>query len=101
MLYYTRAPEGSEGKPGLYTLDPEKGTSSLIKEGKGVFKQTTFDEQGEHLAFLYCADKDSSYKALSLWLSERNAPAREIAARGDQAFPAGWVINENGMVVLE
>lgn len=96
MLYYTRATEGSEGKPGLYTLDPEKGTSSLIKEGKGVFKQTTFDEQGEHLAFLYCADKDSSYKALSLWLSERNAPAREIAARGDQAFPAGWVINENG-----
>ena len=87
MLYYTSA---AEGEAGIFTLNPEKGSPALIKEGKGVFKQTTFDEKGERLAFLYCADKDSSYKALSLWLSEHNAPAKEI--------PAEWVINENGML---
>lgn len=95
MLYYTNA---AEGEAGIFTLNPEKGSPALIKEGKGVFKQTTFDEKGERLAFLYCADKDSSYKALSLWLSEHNAPAKEIATRGNKAFPAEWVINENGML---
>lgn len=95
MLYYTSA---AEEEAGIFTLNPEKGSPALIKEGKGVFKQTTFDEKGERLAFLYCADKDSSYKALSLWLSEHNAPAKEIATRGNRAFPAEWVINENGML---
>lgn len=95
MLYYTSV---AEGEAGIFTLNPEKGSPVLIKEGKGVFKQTTFDEKGERLAFLYCADKDSSYKALSLWLSEHNAPAKEIATRGNKAFPAEWVINENGML---
>ena len=95
MLYYTSA---AEGEAGIFTLNPEKGSPALIKEGKGVFKQTTFDEKGERLAFLYCADKDSSYKALGLWLSEHNAPAKEIATRGNKAFPAEWVINENGML---
>ena len=95
MLYYTSA---AEGEAGIFTLNPEKGSPALIKEGKGVFKQTMFDEKGERLAFLYCADKDSSYKALSLWLSEHNAPAKEIATRGNKAFPAEWVINENGML---
>ena len=95
MLYYTSA---AEGEAGIFTLNPEKGSPALIKEGKGVFKQTTFDEKGERLAFLYCADKYSSYKSLSLWLSEHNAPAKEIATRGNKAFPAEWVINENGML---
>ncbi|WP_165154311.1 prolyl oligopeptidase family serine peptidase [Parabacteroides sp. ZJ-118] len=95
VLYYTSA---AEGEAGIFTLNPEKGSPVLIKEGKGVFKQATFDEKGERLAFLYCADKDSSYKALSLWLSEHNAPAQEIATRGNSAFPAEWVINENGML---
>ena len=98
MLYYTSVAEGEAAKPGIFTLNPEKGNPALIKEGKGVFKQATFDEKGERLAFLYCADKDSSYKALSLWLSEHNAPAKEIATRGNKAFPAEWVINENGML---
>lgn len=93
MLYYTSA---AKEEAGLFTLNPEKGSPTRIKEGKGLFKQVTFDERGERLAFLYCADKDSSYKALSLWLSEHNAPAKEIAARGNKAIPAEWVINENG-----
>ena len=92
-LYFTSL---AEGQPGLFTLDPERGVTTLIKEGKGQFKQVAFDERGEHLAFLYHADKDSSYKASSLWLSEGNAPAKEIATRGNKAFPADWVISENG-----
>ncbi|WP_455672333.1 prolyl oligopeptidase family serine peptidase [Phocaeicola sp.] len=96
MLYYTSAGDGKETKPGLFALNPEKGSPTLVKEGKGVFKQTVFDEKGEHLAFLYCEEKDSCYKAMSLWLSEHQSPAKEIATRGNRAFPEGWVISDNG-----
>ncbi|WP_099464592.1 S9 family peptidase [Parabacteroides provencensis] len=95
MLFYISI-EDKELQPGLFTLNPDKGTPVLIKEGKGVFKQTTFDEQGNRIAFLYCTDKDSVYKALDLWLSENNVPAKLLAGRGNKAFPTGWVVNENG-----
>ena len=93
MLYYVSQ---SANQPGLYTVNPEQGTPSLIKEGKGLFKHTAFDEQGERIAFLYCAEKDSAYKAMSLWLSEKNGTAKEIVARGHQALPKEWVVSEHG-----
>ena len=96
MLYYITAGDKAEEKPGLYLLNTETGVKTLIKEGDGVFKQVTFDEDGANLAFLYCAQKDSCYKGMSLWLSQQGAPAAEIAARGNQAFPKGWVISEHG-----
>ena len=33
---------------------------------------------------------------MSLWLSQQGAPATEVAARGNRAFPKGWVISEHG-----
>lgn len=96
MLYYITAGDKAEEKPGLYLLNTETGVKTLIKEGDGVFKQVTFDEDGANLAFLYCAQKDSCYKAMSLWLSQQGAPATEVAARGNRAFPKGWVISEHG-----
>lgn len=71
MLYYITAGDKAEEKPGLYLLNTETGVKTLIKEGDGVFKQVTFDEDGANLAFLYCAQKDSCYKAMSLWLSQQ------------------------------
>lgn len=96
MLYYITAGDKAEEKSGLYLLNTETGVKTLIKEGDGVFKQVTFDEDGANLAFLYCAQKDSCYKAMSLWLSQQGAPATEVAARGNRAFPKGWVISEHG-----
>ena len=96
MLYYITAGDKAEEKPGLYLLNTETGVKTLIKEGDGVFKQVTFDEDGANLAFLYCAQKNSCYKAMSLWLSQQGAPATEVAARGNRAFPKGWVISEHG-----
>ncbi|WP_102407697.1 prolyl oligopeptidase family serine peptidase [Parabacteroides bouchesdurhonensis] len=92
-LFYTTT---QEAKPGLYTLNPDNGTPVLIKEGNGTFKQTVFNENGDHIAFLYCAEKDSSYKDMQLWLSANNAPAELIATRGNEAFPQGWIVSENG-----
>lgn len=96
MLYFTSNDGENGNRPGIFVLNPDKGTPTLIKEGKGVFKQITFDEKGNYLAFLYSEEKDSCYKAMSLWLSEHENQAKEIATRGNRAFPAGWVISEHG-----
>lgn len=93
MLTFTSA---DATQAGLFTVDPEQGKAKQIKAGKGEYRQVAFDEQGDRLAFLYCAEKDSAYKALTLYLSEQQAPAKEVAARGNKAFPADWVISEFG-----
>lgn len=97
-LLYISGGDSLQVQAGLFTFDPQVGKATLIKEGKGVFKQPAFDDQGEHVAFLYCADKDSVYKSLRLWLSAGNQPARQIAGRGDSALPIGWILSENGIV---
>ena len=93
-LYFVS--KGGTLQAGLYGVDPEQGEPVQLKAGDGVFAQTTFDESGDRLAFLYSESKDSTYKAMSLWLSQKGAPARMIAQRGDRAFPKGWVISEYG-----
>lgn len=98
MLYYTSAGDKAGKKPGLYILNTATGVSTLVKEGKGMFKQIAFDEKGEKLAFLYSEQKDSCYKAMGLWLSEYAAPAKEILTRGNKALPEGWVVSEHGNV---
>lgn len=97
-LLYVSGGDSLQAGAGLFTLDPETGNAMLIKEGKGRFKQPALDERGEQVAFLYCADKDSVGQSLSLWLSSGNEPARQIAGRGNRAFPIGWVLSENGAV---
>lgn len=99
-LYYVSAGDSASIAAGLYVLDPEKDAPVLVKAGTGAFRQTAFSEQGDRLAFLYCAEKDSVYKSLELWLSENDSEARKIAGRADKAFPAGWVISEYAPVTF-
>lgn len=79
----------------LYTYIPGKG-NHRISTGKGIFKKIAFNETGSKLAYLFCADKDSASTRSSLYLSENNAPGKQIAERGDKAFPESWIISENG-----
>ncbi|MDL2221745.1 prolyl oligopeptidase family serine peptidase [Parabacteroides sp. OttesenSCG-928-N08] len=83
-------------KAGLYLYDLNSRQETLIKEGKGEYKQLTFNKEGNLLAFLYCEEKKESYKAMELWLSTEGKEAQLIAERGNEAFPEGWVISENG-----
>lgn len=81
----------------LYVFAPQQGSTLIHRgSGKGLFKQITWDEKGDKLAFLYCSDKDSTAAGFALYLSEQAAPARLIARRTDPAFPAGWVISADG-----
>lgn len=98
MLYFISKGDSINSKAGIYTFNPEKGTSILIKEGDGVFKQTAFNEEGDNLAFLYTTEKDSTWHAMDLWLSVNNEPAKPIANRKNPAFPESWVISEHGNI---
>ena len=95
-LYCVSKGDSLGTKPGIYLFDPNKGAPVLIKEGDGLFKQPAISEQGEALAFLYCAKKDSAKHVMELWLSENSAPARLAADRRNRAIPKGWVISEHG-----
>lgn len=95
-LYFVT--KGSESlTAGLYTFDPISGQSRLQKEGRGEFKQMTFDKSGDHLAFLYCEQKDSVYKAMDLWWADtrKTDGARQAVTRATSGMPAGWVISQH------
>lgn len=95
-LFFVSLGDTINAKAGIYTFIPREQKMTLIKEGKGVFKQPSLSEKGNLLAFLYCEEKDSVYKALNLWLSIQNQPAQQIASRSSKEFPDGWVISEHG-----
>ncbi|MDF9830813.1 prolyl oligopeptidase family serine peptidase [Parabacteroides sp. PF5-6] len=96
VLYYVSKGDTLGVKAGIYTFDPQAGISHLVKEGEGVFKQMALTEKGDRLAFLYAAEKDSTWHAMDLWMAEGGRPAERLADRSNPAFPAGWVISENG-----
>ena len=89
MLYYITAGDKAEEKPGLYLLNTETGVKTLIKEGDGVFKQVTFDEDGANLAFLYCAQKDSCYKGHELVVVTAGSTGRRNCGTWQSGFPKG------------
>lgn len=101
ILYYITTEKSADNQTisQLVTFTPEKG-SSVIHEGKGVFKQVAFTEKGDQLAFLYCPDKDSTATGFSLYLSEKNQPARLVAARENSNIPSGWVISEHAAITF-
>ena len=79
----------------LFTYTPEKGSQS-ISSAKGVYKNIAFDEVGNKLAYLFCTQKDSMATLSSVYLSVNQQLAKEVATKGNVAFPASWVISENG-----
>lgn len=73
VLYFVKSESDKNDKEALvslHTLVSEKG-KSLLFEGKGVLKKMAFDENGSKLAFLYCAHKDSTFKRVFLYVSEK------------------------------
>ncbi len=94
LYYVTKGNEDSEA--GLYCVDLKSGNQRLVKKGKGVFDKVSFDKEGSRIAFLYCEDKDSTYKAMDLWLSENNSEAAKVVSRSSEGMPDNWVVSQYG-----
>ena len=56
-LYFVTKDTVGGKKPGMYVWSAEMPQPVLVKEGKGLFLQPTFDKNGTKLAFLYTDDK--------------------------------------------
>lgn len=92
MLYFV---ENQKGMKKLFVLNAAEGKTSLLKEGKGIFSEITFDDKGERLAFLYATDKKSAYKNTELWMSVQQAEAQQLAKAGHASLPHEWVVSEH------
>lgn len=94
-LYFVTTGDKNGKKPGMYVWKAETPEPVLVKEGKGVFVQPTFDKSGNKLAFLYTDDKKEKDYTLGLWVSENAGEASEIVNRTTNGLPEGWVISPN------
>ncbi len=94
-MYFVTKEDKNGKKPGMYVWTAEAPQPVLVKEGKGVFVQPTFDKAGQKLAFLYTDDKKEKDYTMSLWISENGGAARELANRTTTGLPEGWVISPN------
>ena len=95
VLYFVTKEDKDGKKPGMYIWSAETKQPVLVKEGKGVFVQQTFDKAGNKLAFLYTDDKKEKDYTMSLWVSENGSEAREVVTRTTVGLPEGWVVSPN------
>lgn len=97
FAYFVSTGDDEGFEPGLYTYDFSKGEINTILAGKGKFRQITFDNKGEKLAFLYNGDEsDKLSNNGSLWYGKVDGPSSEIVTRAGIDAPEGWIISENG-----
>ncbi|MCW5915529.1 MAG: S9 family peptidase [Chitinophagaceae bacterium] len=78
---------------------PEKGQSVTIMKGGNVFKNFTFNENGDKLAFVAEREKDKKavQKFYDLYLySEGADSALQIVNKDTRGMPSGSSVSENG-----
>ena len=95
VLYFVTKEDKDGKKPGIYVWTTETPQPVLVKEGKGIFVQPTFDNAGSKLAFLYTNDKKEKDYTMALWVSENAGEAREVVTRSTAGLPEGWVVSPN------
>lgn len=96
VLYFVTPDSTDHYRPGLYRWSPETNQPILIKEGKGRFSQTAFNEGGTRLAFLYTEKKDKQAIETTLWSAEGTQAAVQQLDRKSAGMYAGWYISPNG-----
>ena len=97
--YFVSTGDDSSFEPGLYTYDFVKGEVIAVLKGKGRFRQITFDNKGNMLAFIYNGDdSDKLANNGSLYYGPVNGVAREIVNSKAITAQDGWIISENGRV---
>ena len=95
VLYFVTKEDKDGKKPGMYVWTAEAPQPVLVKEGKGILVQPTFDNAGSKLAFLYTNDKKEKDYTMALWVSENAGEAREVVTRATAGLPEGWVVSPN------
>lgn len=99
LAFYTEgSTKDSSDLPGLYLVDLQRDGLKKISNGKGIYKQFAFSDDGTQFAFL--ANKNQSKakeKPLSVYTYRLGLDsAIIIASNNTSGFPSNWLISENG-----
>ncbi|MCX2574420.1 S9 family peptidase [Pedobacter sandarakinus] len=85
---------------GVFLLDTEKGTLKTLVKGKGNFKNFTFDEDGEHLAFVgEQSPEKQEIKNYNVYYSSLTLDTAQTIVDYDMpGLPQNWSVNGDGRV---
>lgn len=101
LIYYKKCSEkDSSASSGLYSYNIGSKTAKMISQGKGEYKQFTYDDQGDKLIFL--ADKSaekSLEKDFKLYLYSTKLDSASILIHGkSEGIPKQWNISGDATI---
>ena len=99
IAYFVSTGDNDKLAAGLYVYDFIKGEQRAIKEGKGDYRQVTFNTTASSIAFLFNGnDTDMLLNSFTLWYGPLSGMAVEIGKKGSLPIPTGWIISPYGRV---
>lgn len=87
---------------GVFLLNTEKGTLKTLIKGKGSFKNFTFDEESEHVAFIgEQSPEKKEIKDYNIYYSSLTLDTAQILVDFDMpGLPAKWSVNGDGKIAF-
>ncbi|QPH40337.1 S9 family peptidase [Pedobacter endophyticus] len=87
---------------GVFLLNTEKGTLKTLINGKGNFKNFTFDEESEHLAFVGEQDPEKQeIKNFNVYYASTSLDTAQVIVDYDMpGLPEKWSVSGDGRVTF-
>lgn len=87
---------------GVFLLNTEKGTLKTLIKGKGSFKNFTFDEESEHVAFVgEQSPEKQEIKDYNIYYNSLTLDTAQILVDFDMpGLPAKWSVNGDGKITF-
>jgi dipeptidyl aminopeptidase/acylaminoacyl peptidase len=87
---------------GVFLLSTEKGTLKTLIKGKGSFKNFTFDEESEHVAFVgEQSPEKQEIKDYNVYYNSLTLDTAQILVDFDMpGLPAKWSVNGDGKITF-
>lgn len=94
----TGSKKEKDAPQGVFLLNTEKGTLKTLVKGKGNFKNFTFDEDSEHLAFLgETSPEKAEIKDFNVYYNSLTLDTAQILVDGDMpGMPAKYAVSGDG-----
>ncbi len=87
---------------GVFILNTEKNTLKTLVNGKGLFKNFTFDDDGEHLAFLgEQSPEKQEIKDYNVYFNSLSLDTAQVLVDYDMpGLPQKWTVSSDGKLTF-